>query len=546
MKRLLKNSVNVIVLLIGTAIYLPSCKKEATLPIVTTTIVSDITQTTASTGVTVTDNGGAEVTDIGICWSTSPNPTTSSNKKGNSTGNGSFTSTITGLLPNTNYYVRAYATNSVGTSYGNEISFKTNPAPIELAKLTTTDVTLVTPNTAVSGGTITSEGGGIITERGVCWGTAADPTINDMYIPDESGTGSFNFSIDLILLASNTTYYVRAYATNGAGTAYGNQVSFITRQAEVATLTTMDVYRIAYTTAGSGNIITSNGGENLTEIGICWGLTINPTTNDNKMSLSFFQPGEGEFFFGINDLQPSTKYYIRAYAINSVGIAYGNELNFTTLPIGPIIFNPDATYGSVSDIDGNIYKTVQIGTQLWMAENLKTTKLNDGTIIPNLTDNLEWRNLTTPGYSWYNNDAASYKITFGALYNWYAVSTDKLCPTGWHVPIDSEFKTMTDYLGNNSGQKLTEIGNTHWLDYVTDATNSSGFTGLPGGLRQFNESTLAPEVKFVYIGGVGSWWSATDNGAQGSTSQLWWDYSITYYQRLDNKVDGMSVRCIKN
>ncbi len=252
------------------------------------------------------------------------------------------------------------------------------------------------------------------------------------------------------------------------------------------------------------------------------------------------------FSFGINDLQPSTKYYVRAYAINSVGIAYGNELNFTTLPIGPIIFNPDSTYGSVSDIDGNIYKTIQIGTQLWMAENLKTTKLNDGTVIPNITDDLEWRNLTTPGYSWYNNDAASYKTTFGALYNWYAVSTDKLCPTGWHVPIDSEFKTMTDYLGNNSGQKMTETGNTHWLDYVTGATNSSGFTGLPGGFRQFNESNLAPEVKFAGIGEIGSWWSATDNGALGSTSQLWWDYSITYYQRLDNKVDGMSVRCIKN
>jgi uncharacterized protein (TIGR02145 family) len=545
MKQLLKYS-GIVILLIWTAIYLPSCKKEATLPAVITTNVSEITQTTASTGGTVTDNGGAVVTDTGICWSTSPNPTTSSTKKSNSTGNGSFTSTITGLLPNTNYYVRAYATNSVGTSYGKEISFKTTPAPIELATLTTTDVTLVTPNTAVSGGTITSDGGGIITEMGVCWGTAANPTINDKYIPDESGTSSLTFSIDLILLVSNTTYYVRAYANNAAGTAYGNQVSFITHQAEVATLTTMGINSIAYTTAGSGSSITSNGGENLTEIGICWGLTINPTPNDNKMSLSFFQPGEGDFYFWIKDLQPSTKYYLRAYAINSVGIGYGNELNFTTLPIGPIIFNPDATYGSVSDIDGNSYKTVQIGTQLWMAENLKTTKFNDGTVIPNITDNIEWQNLTTPGYSWYNNDAASYKITFGALYNWYAVNTDKLCPTGWHVPIDSEFKTMTDYLGNNSGQKMTETGNTHWLDYVTDATNSSGFTGLPGGLRQFNESTLAPEVKFEYIGGVGSWWSATDNGAQGSTSQLWWDYSITYYQRLDNKVDGMSVRCVKD
>jgi uncharacterized protein (TIGR02145 family) len=544
MKSLYKISV-IVILLFGTAIYLPSCKKEATPPTVTTSNVSDITQTTALAGGAVTDDGGDAIAVKGICWSTSPNPTTSSNKTSNSTGIGSFTSTINGLLPNTNYYVRAYATNSVGTSYGKEISFKTTPTPIELATLTTANVTLVTPNSAVSGGTITSDGGGIITERGVCWGTTADPTINGRYIIDDSGTGSPTFTNDLSTLASNTTYYVRAYATNAAGTAYGNQVSFITHQAEVATLTTMDVYRIAYTTAGSGSSITSNGGENLIEIGICWGPTVNPTPNDNKMTHSFIQPGVGNFYFGINDLQPSTKYYLRAYAINGVGIAYGNELNFTTLPNGPVIFSSDLTYGSVSDIDGNIYKTIQIGTQLWMAENLKTTKFNDGTLIPDVTDDIEWQNLTTPGYSWYNNDAASYKTTFGALYNWYTVNTDKLCPTGWHVPIDGEFKTLTDYLGNNSGQKMTETGNTHWLDYVIGATNLSGFTGLPGGFRYYY-SNNGPEVNFAGIGETGSWWSATESGALGSNFQLSYDYSIYLSPYPMNKVDGMSVRCIKN
>jgi uncharacterized protein (TIGR02145 family) len=548
MKRLLKNSV-IVILLFGTAIYLPSCKKEATpptpptLPIVTTTNVSDITQTTASAGGTVTDDGGAEVIDIGVCWSISPNPTISSTKTSNGKGTGSFNSSMTGLTPNTKYYVRAYATNSAGTSYGNEVTFNTNDIIIAqtLPTLITTEVTLITATSAVSGGTIIN-GGGQITSQGLCWGTTANPTISNSKTNDELLDLDY-FTSNLAHLNPGTTYYVRAYATNSAGTGYGDQISFTTHQIEVATLTTIVVQSITYTTARSGGIITSDGGENITELGICWGTTVNPTPNDNKMSS--MPSGVADFYILINSLQPSTKYYVRAYAINSVGIGYGNELSFTTFPNGPIIFSPVLTYGSVSDIDGNIYKTIQIGSQLWLAENLKTTKFNDGTVIPNITDNIEWQNLTTPGYSWYNNDAASYKTTFGALYNWYAVSTDKLCPTGWHVPIDSEFKTLTDYLGDNSGAKMTETGNNHWLNYITDATNVSGFTGLPGGLRYYY-SNNTPEVNFAGIGDTGSWWSASENGALGSISQLSWDYYINFYQDLANKVFGMSVRCIKN
>jgi len=545
MKHLLKNYV-IVILLFGTAINFTSCKKEAIPPVVTTTNVSDITQTTALTGGTVTDDGGAKVTDRGICWSTSPNPTTSSNKKSNVPGSGSFTCSITGLTANIKYYVRAYATNSAGTSYGNEVTFYTNDiikAPTEtIPTLTTTEVTSITATSAVSGGFLTDEGGATITVRGVCWGTSKYPTVGDSKTNDGLED---DFISNLAGLNPGTTYYVRAYATNAAGIGYGNQVSFITHQIEVATLTTIGVYSITYTKAVSGGIITSDGGENITEMGICWGTTVNPTTNDSKMS--YMPTGVAGFSIMINSLQPSTKYYVRAYAINSVGIAYGNELNFTTFPMGQIIFNPDLTYGSVSDIDGNIYKTIQIGTQLWMAENLKTTKFNDGTLIPDVTDEIEWQNLTTPGYSWYNNDAASYKTTFGALYNWYAVSTDKLCPTGWHVPIDSEFKTLSDYLGDNSGNKLTETGSNHWIGFDDlGATNGSGFTGLPGGFRYYYHSNNGPEVNFAGIGETGSWWSATENGALGSIRQLSWDYNIIFYQDLANKVFGMSVRCIKN
>jgi uncharacterized protein (TIGR02145 family) len=197
--------------------------------------------------------------------------------------------------------------------------------------------------------------------------------------------------------------------------------------------------------------------------------------------------------------------------------------------------------GDLTDKDGNVYTSVTIGTQEWMVENLKTTKYNDGTPIPLVTDNAEWEALNTPGYCWYDNDAATYKNPYGALYNWYAVNTGKLCPTGWHVPTDAEWKTFTDYLGGEdvAGGKLKEIGTTHWDSPNTGATNETGFTGLPGGMRYDNGP-------FVDFGSTGRWWSATECGA--SCAFVWClDYSEGGLLRYFSFNEwGFSVRCIKN
>ncbi len=131
---------------------------------------------------------------------------------------------------------------------------------------------------------------------------------------------------------------------------------------------------------------------------------------------------------------PNTTYYVRAYATNSAGTGYGSQLSVTTP-------------GAVTYVDGNVYNIVIIGTHVWMKENLKTTKYNDGSNIPLVIDSTTWVNLTTPGYCWYNNDATSHKNTYGALYNWYAVNTGKLCPAGWYVPSDTEWQTLMNYLG---------------------------------------------------------------------------------------------------
>jgi uncharacterized protein (TIGR02145 family) len=215
-----------IILIIGFQATLISCKKKPTPPAVTTAVVSSITQVSAVSGGNVTDDGGAEVTARGVCWGTSQNPTTSSSKTSDGTGTGTFSSSITGLTAGTSYFVRAYATNSEGTSYGNEVSFTTSP--VALATLTTSAVTSITTSTAVSGGNITSDGGGTITARGVCWSKTQNPTTSDSKTTDGSGTGIF--TSNLTGLTANTTYHVRAYAVNSAGTAYGDDKEFKTDQ----------------------------------------------------------------------------------------------------------------------------------------------------------------------------------------------------------------------------------------------------------------------------------------------------------------------------
>lgn len=198
-----------------------------TIPVLTTSVISNITLNGASSGGNITSNGGSDITARGVVWSTLPNPTISlTSKTIDGVGIGTFTSNIVSLTPNTTYYVRAYATNSIGTSYGNEINFTT--ASIQLPVLTTTAISNIGQTTSVSGGTISSDGGGAITARGVVWGTSQNPTVTlSTKTIDGSGTGAF--SSNITGLTANTQYYVRAYATNGVGTAYGNELTFTTQ-----------------------------------------------------------------------------------------------------------------------------------------------------------------------------------------------------------------------------------------------------------------------------------------------------------------------------
>jgi len=193
---------------------------------------------------------------------------------------------------------------------------------------------------------------------------------------------------------------------------------------------------------------------------------------------------------------------------------------------------------TVKDIDGNIYNTVKIGTQTWMKENLVVTTFNDGKEIPMVADDFEWQNLTAPGYCAYGNGMETYAGEYGLLYNWYTVNTNKLCPTSWHVSTDAEWTTLTTYLGGKDVAAGKLKSSSGWDSPDTGATNSSGFTALPGGCR--NDA-------FRFIGNYGYWWSSTGfNTGDAWFCYMYSDGSDIIGRAAFSKERGLSVRCVKD
>jgi len=502
------------------------------LPTISTTAISNITAISAESGGNITNNGGFAITARGVCWSTISNPTISDNHTTNGSGTGNFTSDFTNLEVSTTYYVRAYGTNINGTVYGNQLYFITENG---IPTLTTSSISIITAIAATSGGNINDDGGSAITSRGVCWSTTINPTTSNDKTIDASGTGVYTSS--LTSLSINTTYYVRAYATNAAGTNYGNQQSFITDDG-IITLTTNNITGITATTATCGGNNIDDGGLPITARGICWSITTEPTVANTH---TIDGTEAGNFTSSLTGLTEWTTYYVRAYATNANGTAYGNEINFLA-------------YDVLNDYDGNEYHVVKIGVQIWLKENLKTTHYADGTAILLVEDGSAWNAL---GYIdkaiCYNNNSSTNKDIYGVLYTWGAAmngtassttnpsGVQGACLDGWHVPSDAEWTELTDYIGGTSiaGGKLKENGTTHWASPNTGATNETGFTALPGGYR-YHDGT------FINLGYSGAWWSSSEL----STYDTWirdMIYNISDIRRVHyDKRSGLSVRCIKD
>ncbi|MBS1940569.1 MAG: fibrobacter succinogenes major paralogous domain-containing protein [Bacteroidetes bacterium] len=488
----------------------------------------NLTPTAAQCGGYIASAGGSPVLVRGVCWSTTPMPTLSDNTTSDGPGIGTYTSNIAGLAPNTIYYARAYALNAQGVAYGNLVAFATL-ANGSQPTLSTAPITSIGALTAQSGGTILTDGGETILARGVCWSTSPNPTTANSLVNNGSGVG--NYTSIITGLAPNTTYYARAWATNIYGTGYGNELQFTTTNG-IPVLTTTAVSAVQATTASSGGTISIDGGAAITARGVCWSTSPDPTTANNVTTNG---TGTGNFTSNLTGLQPSTTYYLRAYATNAVSTVYGNEVQFTTT----FIFIPSS---GVTDITGNTYSTIILNNgQEWMAENLSTTTYSNGDPIPNVTDLSQWDTLITGGWAHVNFDS-QYEIPYGKLYNWYSVVDPRnVCPNGWHVPTDTEWTMLTNYLGgeNVAGDKMRSTGTQYWLGPNNGATNESGFTGLPGGCVNC-------------VGGVNlltfsaTWWSASETGSGG----YWFRYLYANTAELSrygqNGGFGHSVRCVKD
>ena len=776
-------------------------------PSVTTNAVSNVTSTTATFGGTVTSEGGSEVGIRGVCWSTSHNPTLSnSHTTINDYGIGSFSSNITGLTAGTTYYVRAYATNSVGTAYGNEVSFTTINNTTQLPTVTTSSVSNVTETSATCGGNVTSNGGANVTARGVCWSTSHNPTTSNSHTI--SGSGAGNFTSNITGLTAGTTYYVRAYATNNVGTAYGEEVNFTTTPSsssqdgqpcpgaatvtdidgntyntvqigqqcwmkenlkttkyadgtsisqgssmsatvpywyypngassnmptygllynwkavmrnatsssanpsgvqgicptgwhvpsnaemvqltnyassqsqyvcgndstqiakalasttgwnsntntcsvgnvqtdnnasglsltpagcywgvfgylgsqsllwtttensedsenkadfwkashnkaiinhsndtkphgysvrclrdesgssttQLPTVTTSSVSNVAATSATGGGNITSDGGANVTARGVCWSTSHNPTTSNSH---TINGSGTGNFTSNITGLTAGTTYYVRAYATNNVGTAYGNEVSFTT-QTSPTQFTCGTS--TLTDIDGNVYNTVEIGNQCWMKENLRTTKYADGTAI--LQGCETWNSDQIMARWRYPVQTSQYNNILGLHYNWYAVirhphhngsnanpsGVQGICPNGWHVPSDAEWTQLTNYVSSQS-QYVCGNNNTYiakalaaqigWLSSSYDCAvgnnpynnNATGFSAVPTDHPYADY--YYPNVDFY---GDAAFWSASKSGCayflnlNHTSATVQPSYSIVDGDNT-NLTDFHSVRCLRD
>jgi uncharacterized protein (TIGR02145 family) len=304
----------------------------------------------------------------------------------------------------------------------------------------------------------------------------------------------------------------------------------------LSTVVTYTPLYISSTAATVGCLVKSDGGSGVVDCGIYISNSPNPETSNQKLKIG---SDTGLYLGQIIGILPNVKYYVKAYAVNSKGESLGDQVDFTTPNV-------------ITDIDNNLYNTVKIQSQLWMAENLKTTKYLNGDLIgTTITATANISNENTPEYQWAYNGDESNIATYGRLYTWYAVTDSRgVCPTGWHVPSDDEWHSLALTLDASAqltngmestfaGGMLRENGTTHWTSPNTGATNETLFSALPGGYRYY-------DGKFNSINTGGIWCSTTQNNTDDTWNRYLFFSAGNLNRAPDYKTNGYSVRCKKD
>lgn len=488
------------------------------LPILTSSKVNNITANTALSGGNIINEGLYPVTTRGVCWSTTANPTIADNKTSDSTGNGIFTSAITGLSPLTTYHARAYATNSVGTSYGSDLTFTTLGVP---PTVSTTLATNITTTTASTGGNVTDAGTSAVTARGVCWSTTANPTIANNKTTDGTGIGVFSSSITG--LTSGVTYHIRAYTISSVGTSYGSDIIFTTL-GTAPTVTTTSANSITNTTAKTGGNVTSSGTSVVTTRGVCWSTTANPTISNNKTSDG---TGTGIFTSTITGLTLATTYHVRAYATSNDGTSYGSDLTFTTSSIVP------ASFSLSTPANGAWINTTPLFQ--WA----KST----GAFSYNLyiDDMLKKENITTNSYQILTTEALS-----SGMHTWYVVAGDGYAIQSnetWSFRVDVTQPTAFSHISPADNSWTASIQPTLTWGASTDVNSGLAKYQLwiDGSLNQDNIATTTTSSTPLgrLSNGTHEWQiKAIDNAGNERFSNQ------AYKIRVDNTPPGQSDNCL--
>jgi uncharacterized protein (TIGR02145 family) len=530
---------------------------EKGIPSINISFPTNITSNSALFSVAVSGPNIPTQSQRGICYSLNPNPTVQNNKVLGSHNSTAFQISVSQLTPNKRYYACAFLEFQGNYLYSNPVKFNTSEEEsaqpvfnneVQTPVVGTTQVSDVNATSLKANSEIINNGGSQILEKGFCFSTTQNPTINDSKVlAFDSGT---DFESDISGLKSGTRYFIRAYAKNTKGIGYGNQISIHTKvveesepQIDVITNTPFSIE--SHSIQVTGKMINVPDNDFIKEMGFCYGTIASPTLANQKVISQHINYSPSYFGYHIRGLQPNTTYYVRAYGITVENdILYGNVIPFTT-SMDPIQDRYQLNYNGYS------YQIVKIGSQDWFAENLRTNLFANGDPIPELTDRLEWFNTKSGAWCHYDNNPQNNE-PYGKLYNWYAVEdTRNVCPNGWKVPTDDDWKTLEEHLGmlnqdlnrNSSRGQLQNIGGklkkvNGWRSPNFGAENSASFSAVPSGDRQnYGLFGLLTEATF--------YWSSTPNNNLSAWAR-WIFYNNGSIGRDPYpKTAGFAIRCIK-